>query len=408
MYNLDAEKEKSWDLAKLYERMGLLYIELGDHSSATNSLMDSIKLWDFVHICAAVFLMIRVLIASRSARHDSIMQLLKMADCDPWSYNETPLCKVPHDIFIMSDDWDNTQFPLVFAVSAKRCAELQWLECKYQTLIEGKCYGEVTGICLKETLAHLYDRFLGEESKAIYETFCRARNRAVAAYGYHLLTNCLRETGNAQSLLASELEKLCDTEIQYPSSNHALFDGQPGVYMGVWYILQGRKREARNYFRPYVLQTLSWQGGKPIMDLQRVLGHLFSMVGDDEDAITLLQHVHGPLDLRDGTSATPEERMASPWPLVVEDRVWYCHICLRSWGNFVNCNVCRRCRAHVCEECLDSVKRGDPESSHACDASHEWLDIPAPPGVAGTYPVSRNGKILSVQEYMEAVGRDWM
>jgi tetratricopeptide (TPR) repeat protein len=427
-HKFDPEKEKSRDLAKLRVRMGVLYIQLGDHSSATKSLMESIRLWESGYVCTAVYLVIRVLVASESARHESIMQVLKMIDWNPWSYNKTVLFKVLDYNYIWWYNWDNTQLPLVFAVSAKRCDDLQWLECKYQTLIEGNSHLKVTAICLKETLAHLYDRFLGDESKAIliwksiiaqrrvldsdwYETFYRARNRAVAAYGYRLLTNCLRETGNAQSLLVWELEKLCDTEIQSPSCNHVLFDGQPGVYMGIWHRLKGREQEARNYFKPYVLQAVSWrdvESGKLVMHVKRVLGHLFAMIGDDEDAITLLQHVHSPLDLRDGTSATPEERMASPWPLVVQDRVWYCHICLRSWGNFVNCNVCRRCRADICEKCIDSVKLGDPEISYACDASHEWLKIPAPPGVPGTYPLSRGGKPLSIEEYMEAVERDWM
>jgi hypothetical protein len=132
------------------------------------------------------------------------------------------------------------------------------------------------------------------------------------------------------------------------------------------------------------------------------------MIGDDEDAINLLQLVHSPLHLRDGASATPEERMAAPWPRLVQDRVWYCHVCVRSWGNFVNCNVCRRCKADICEDCLESVKRGDPDSSHACDPSHEWLKIPAPSSVPGTYPLIRDGKTLSVEEYMDAVERDWM
>lgn len=424
----DFEKEKARDLAELRKKMGLLYIQLGDHSSATRSLMRSIELWDFVHICTPVFLIIRVLVASKSSRDERILQVLKMIDRDPWSYNETVLSRVMKRNFEDWDCWDNTQLPLLYAVSAKRCHDLEWLECKYQTLIEENSGRDIDMICLNESLAHLYDRFLGEEGKAIliwksiiaqyrvpnsirYETFCRARNRAVAAYGYRLLANGLKQTGNAQSLIISELEKICDTEIQSLASDDVIFDGQPGIYMGIWHKLNGRNQEARSYFRPYVLHAVSWcdhRGDIPLMHIQLVLGHLFAMIGDDEDAINLLQLVHSPLDLRDGTSASPEERMASPWPLVVEERVWYCHICLLSWGNFVNCNVCRRCKADICEECLDSVKRGDPESSHACDPSHEWLHIPPPPGVPGTYPLSRDGKTLSVEEYMDAVERAWI
>ncbi|CEJ61518.1 hypothetical protein PMG11_10049 [Penicillium brasilianum] len=204
----DFEKEKARDLAELRKKMGLLYIQLGDHSSATCSLMRSIELWDFVHICTPVFLIIRALVASKSSRDERILQVLKMVDRDPWSYNETVLSRAMKRNFEDWDCWDNTQLPLVYAVSAKRCNDLEWLECKYQTLIEENSGRDIDMICLNESLAHLYDRFLGEEGKAIliwksiiaqyrvpdsirYETFCRARNRAVAAYGYRLLANGL-------------------------------------------------------------------------------------------------------------------------------------------------------------------------------------------------------------------------
>ncbi|KAL3475111.1 hypothetical protein BJX99DRAFT_259727 [Aspergillus californicus] len=424
----DREHQKAQDLAQFHWKMGLLYIHLGDHSSATDSLMRSIEVWDFDYSPPAVISLIRVLVPSKSSRDERIMQLLKMVDRHPWYHYRTVLSRVLEENFTDGYYWDNTQLPLVYAVCAKRCNDLEWLECKYQVLLEVWSPAIVAMICLNELLAHLYDRFLGQEGKAIliwksiiaqhrvpdsnlYETFCRAKNRAVAAYGYRLLTNSLSDSGNAQSLIISKLEEICDTDIQSLSSTNFLFDNQPGIYMGIWHKLNGRKQEARSYFRPYILHAVSWcndQVDKAIMYTQRVLGHLFAMLGDDEDAITLLQLVHSPLDLRDGTSASPEERMASPWPLVVEERVWYCHICLLSWGNFVNCNVCRQCKADICEECLDSVKRGDPERSHACDASHEWLHIPPPPGVPGTYPLSRNGKTLSVEEYMDAVEKAWI
>lgn len=179
--------------------------------------------------------------------------------------------------------------------------------------------------------------------------------------------------------------------------------------MGVWHKLNGREQEAREYFRPYVLRAVYF-GDKDIpiyyvMEVQRILGHLLAMIGDDEDAITILQLVHSPFTTRDGTSASAEERMASPWPLVL-DYIWYCHSCVRAWGNFVNCNICRRCNADICEECLDDLKTGGGES-HACDASHEWLNIPPPPGVPGTYHLSRDGQVLSVEEYMAAIRRSW-
>ncbi|KAL2826567.1 hypothetical protein BJY01DRAFT_255953 [Aspergillus pseudoustus] len=423
-------EDKRRDLAELRKKLGLLSIELGDHSNATKCLLRSIELWDYVYICDAVSLYIQVLIGSNLSREDMIMPVLKRIDRYPWSYDTTTaLTKVLESNFKHWFNWDNNQRPLIFAVSAKRCNDIQWLESKYQSAIaeRERLRADADVICLKESLAYLYDRFFdnGEKASPIwkdivsqhrvpdsitYEVFCRGRNRAVAAYAYRLLTSALRAKGDPQASIITQLEQLCDTEIQSLSSDNVLFDGQPGVYMGVWHNLNGREQAARNYFRPYVLHALSWHIESiydRIMSIQRVLGHLFAMVGHDEDAITLLQLVHSPLDLRDGTSASPEERMAAPWPLIVEDRVWYCHICLRSWGNFVDCNVCRHCKADICDKCLDSVKRGDPDSSHACDASHDWLHIPPPPGVPGTYELCRDGRVLSVEKFMDAIEKSW-
>lgn len=393
--------------------------------------MASIELWDFVYICNAVSLAIRLLVASPYSRYERIMQVLKKMNRKHWHYDHnSALFWVFQNNFQDWYSWDNTQLPLIFAVSAKRCNNLKWLECKYQIIIaERKMQlGGIVVICFKELLAHLYDKFLGEEDKAIllwksiiaqhrvpdslqYHQFCRARNRAVAAYAYRLLSKALRGIGNSQGLIVQELEKVCDNEIQSLSADNVLFDGQPGIYMGVWHKLNGREQEARNYFRPYVIQAVSSldEDMSPycMEDAQRVLGHLFAMIGDDEDAITVLQLVHSPFSIRDGTSTSPEERMASPWPLVVEDRVWYCHICLKSWGNFVNRNICRLCRADICEQCLEGLKTGGAES-YSCDRSHEWLNIPPPPGVPGTYQLSRDGQALSYEEYMAAIERSWM
>jgi tetratricopeptide (TPR) repeat protein len=426
----DLGKDAARDLSKLRKDLGLLYIQLGDHSNATHWFMACIELWDFVYTHDAVSLVTRVLVASQYSEHEKIMQVLKKMDRKVWpDTRHNYLMQVFEPNFKDWHIWDNTQLPLIYAVSAKRCNNLQWLECKYQSVIaEQKMQLKgVKVICLKESLAHLYDKFLGEEEKAIliwkriiaqhrvpdslqYERFCRARNRAVAAYAYRLLTNALRETGNPQALIVQELEKVCDTEIQSSSAGNVLFDGQPGIYMGVWHKLNGREQAARNYFRPYVIQAVSYRDediGEYGMGALRVLGHLFAMIGDDEDAITVLQLVHSPFTIRDGTSASAEERMASPWPLVVEDRVWYCHICLQSWGNFVNCNICRRCNADICEKCLEGLKTGGMES-HACDGGHQWLNIPPPPGVPGTYQLSRDNQALSVEEYMAAIESSWM
>ncbi|KAJ5598440.1 hypothetical protein N7537_008524 [Penicillium hordei] len=416
-------------LSKVRNELGSLYIQLGDYSNATHWFMASIELFDMVYIDDAVSLVIRVLIASQHSPHERIIQLLQKIELKTWYDWDNCLFWVFEHNSQNWHIWDNTQLPLIFAVSAKRCNNLQWLECKYQGAIADKSTKkqDIKAMCFKESLACLYCNFLGEEEKAIliwksiiaqhrvpgslqYERFCRARNRAATAYAYRLLTNALRETEDSQALIVQELEKFCDNEIKSLSTDQILFDGQTGIYIGVWHKLNGREQEARNYFRPYVIQAISYRDKyieDDVMSAWRVLGHLFAMIGDDEDAITVLQLVHSPFTIRDGTSASAEERMASPWPLVVEDRVWYCHICLQSWGNFVNCNICRRCNADICEQCLEGLKTGDAES-YACDSSHEWLSIPPPPGVPGTYQLRRGNQSLSVKEYMASIERSWM
>ncbi|KOS47943.1 hypothetical protein ACN38_g1059 [Penicillium nordicum] len=417
-------KYKARDLSELRNNLGLLHIQLGDYSNATHWFMASIELWDLVNISDAVSHILRVLVTTRNSQYERIMQVLKKVD-RIWRLGDTNFL---FWIFRQHATRDNA-FPLIVAVSAKRCNNLHWLESKYQGAIAERNMqlASLNDICFMESLAYLYDKFLGEGEKAIqiwkgiivqhrvpdsleYEVFCRARNRAVAAYAYRLLANSLRETGNSQALIVQELEKVCDNEIKSLSSDRAVFDGQPGIYMGVWHTLNGREQEAREYFRPYVLRAVSFgdEGNHIyyVIEARHILGHLLAMIGDDKDAIAILQLVHSPFTTRYGTSASAEERMASPWPLVV-DYVWYCHICGRSWGNFVNCNICRRCNADICEECLGDLKTGGGES-HACDAIHEWLNIPPPPGVPGTYQLSRDGQVLSVEEYFAAIKRSWM
>ncbi|KAL2815067.1 hypothetical protein BDW59DRAFT_154014 [Aspergillus cavernicola] len=281
----------------------------------------------------------------------------------------------------------------------------------------------VDAVLFEELLAH---RFLGEEEKAVqiwrsiaalhrvpgslrYEYFFRARNRAVASLAYRLLNTAVTTRGDSQAPIVQALESLCDNELKSLSRDDVIFDGQPGIFMGVWHQINGREEKARSYFRPYVRQALFYSDGHiwgGIMSVYRVLGHLFTMIGDDEDAITVLQLVHSPFNLRNGTPASPEERMASPWPLIDEYCVWYCHACLKSWGNFVGCNVCRRCNADICGECLEGIKTGGP-ANHACDATHEWLNVPSPPGVPGKYQISRNGQALSIEEFMASLEKDW-
>ncbi|KAL4953194.1 hypothetical protein BDW69DRAFT_184701 [Aspergillus filifer] len=168
--------------------------------------------------------------------------------------------------------------------------------------------------------------------------FCRARNRAVAACAYRLLANALGETGDCQALIVQELENLCDSELQSLFPDNVLFDGQPAVSMGVWHRINGRKQDARKCFKPYTPHAITWRDQKfneteTSTHVYRALGHLLAMAGDDEDEIALLQLVHSPFTVRDGTSASPEERMASPWPLLGTDAVWFCHICLYSVTN---------------------------------------------------------------------------
>lgn len=425
----DTEKVETRDLSEVRKVLGLVYIQLGDYTNAIHWLMSCIDLWVYNDTCRAALMAIRLLIASHCPPHEKIMQTLKNIDREVSSYRDDSfLFRFMNNIKDWSN-WDNKQVPLICAVSAKNTNDLQWLESRYKDAItERKVYQDgVNAMCFEESLAHLYDRFLGEEDKAVliwksiaalhrvpgsleYETFCSARNCAVASYAYWLLNTAMKMGGDSQALIVQELESLCDNELKFLSSNDTLSDVQPAIYMGVWHKINGREDKARSYFRPYVRRALSLRDigiRGVVMSVYRVLGHLFAMIGEDEDAITVIQHVHSPFTLRDGTSALPEERMASPWPLVGENFVWYCHSCLKSWGNFVDCNICRRCNADLCGECLKGIKSEGTES-HACDASHEWLNIPPPPGVPGTYQLSRNGQALSIGEYMTSIEKSWM
>lgn len=223
-------EDKAQDLSKLRNNLGLLHIQLGDYSNATHWFMASIELGDFFHISDAVSHVLRVLVATRYPQYERIMQVLKKVDRKVWPLDSDT--NFLFDIFRRHfQDYvtcDNA-FPLVVAVSAKRCNNLHWLESKYQGAIAERNMqlASIKDICFMESLAHLYDKFLDQEEKAIqiwkgiiaqhrvrdsfqYEAFCGARNRAVTAYAYRLLTNSLRETENSQALIVQELEKVCD------------------------------------------------------------------------------------------------------------------------------------------------------------------------------------------------------
>ncbi|KAL4790524.1 hypothetical protein BDV19DRAFT_333526 [Aspergillus venezuelensis] len=387
-YDFDDNEYSPQDLDRIRMDLGLLYVGTGDDSNAVYWLIAALGVLDYIYTPTVMFRIITVLIATQHSRHDTIMQLVRMVDDQPWPYGTASIfARVLLRNFEHWYTWNNAQLPLAYATSAKRCNGLSWLENWYQSAIsESIDFGqEATVICFEGTPAHSYDRFLDKEHEAIliwksiiskhrvpdspnYEMFCRARNRAVAAYAYKLLVNALEETGDRQALIVQDLEDLCDSELQSLSPDNVLFDGQSAVFIGVWYKINGRKQDARKYFKPYILHAISWRDQKfneteTSMHVYRALGHLLAMAGEDEDAIALLQLVHTPFTVRDGTSASPEERMASPWPVLGTDAVWFYHICLYAWGNYVNCNVCRRCNADICTRMpRGSQERGSRQS----------------------------------------------
>lgn len=163
------DENKTQDLSKLRNNLGLLHIQLGDYSNAIHWFMASIELWDYVHINEAVSLALRVLVVSQYPQYERIMHVLKKVDRSVWHFeSRTCLFYLLQQHFEHYAGWD-TWFPFIVAVSAKRCNNLHWLEGMYQGAIAERNMqlASIDDICFMESLAHLYDRFLGEEKKAI-------------------------------------------------------------------------------------------------------------------------------------------------------------------------------------------------------------------------------------------------
>lgn len=165
-----------------------------------------------------------------------------------------------------------------------------------------------------------------------------------SAYASRLFSNALRKTTEeTQEENLHKLEKLCKDMADSPSDSDDILGNAAAMYMGVWHQVHGRDEHARIYFKPSVKQALLLLDDDDTASVMRayyVLGHILVKAGEDVNAIAALQLAHNDFTLRDGRSASPAERMASPWPLLGDSGVWYCNGCIRTWGNYTDYNVC--------------------------------------------------------------------
>ncbi|KAL4953195.1 hypothetical protein BDW69DRAFT_184702 [Aspergillus filifer] len=169
-YDFDDHEYNPQNLVRMRMDLGLLYVETGDYSNATYWLIAAVGVLDYTYTPTAVSWLIAVLIASQHSRHEKIMQLVRTVDSQPWTYGSASIfARILRKNFEHWYIWDNAQLPLAYAVSAKRCNDLSWLENRYQSAISENIdfEQEVAVICFKGSLAHLYDRFLDKEHEAI-------------------------------------------------------------------------------------------------------------------------------------------------------------------------------------------------------------------------------------------------
>ena len=414
------ESVENRDLADIRDGPAMTYIELGDSGNALHWFRACVETRDTVYLVRALAMALRILISSQEPDHREIMRLLKSLDRRLYDWTFISHC--------FEDMLENRPFYLIYTVAAEAAGELQWLESKYKDAVaRTKRRGQdVTTMCLEEVLACLYDRFLDEEDKVVpiwrriktlsrvpstlqYKEFIRYKNSAISSYAYRLFSNALNASEESQERHIHELEKLYKDVVDSLSDTGDILGNYSAIYMGVWHRIHGREAEARDYFKPYVRQALLHlcdTGTDDSMGIYDVLGHLLTMVDDDANATAVFQLPHSDFSIRDGTSASSEERMASPW-LLFEYGLWYCDGCLKLWGNYTHCNICRYCRADLCQECLDVIKQGH-SIPHACDISHTWLHIPAPTSIPDKGQIIREGEVLSINEFKTLLEKDWI
>ncbi|RHZ66396.1 hypothetical protein CDV55_101215 [Aspergillus turcosus] len=413
------------DLARVRDELAMTYIEQGDRVNALYWIRKCVDVKSYVETCSAVEVALRLLISSPDTAYSEIMQLIKSMDVmvEDWNLESHTYLNQ-----CLLNQWIPRRCFLACAVAAQATGELLWLESKLKDEIsrEKTRQSEVSAMCLEELLAHLYDRFLGEEDKAIriwrritalprvtlsrHNVLTECKNLVASAYASRLFSNALSKTTEEQEENLHELEKLCKDMADSPSDSDDILGNPAAMYMGVWHQVHGRDEHARIYFKPYVKQALLLLDDDDTANAMRayyVLGHILVKAGEDLNAIAALQLAHNDFTLRDGRSASPAERMASPWPLLDDGGVWYCNGCIRTWGNYTDCNVCRYCDADLCDRCLDALRSGQA-IRHACHPSHAWLHIPAPTAIPDKGQIIRDGQVLSIDEFKTMLETAWI
>jgi tetratricopeptide (TPR) repeat protein len=418
----DPEFVPDGDVVKVRYSLGISYARQQDCENALHWLSHACLDVDHrgtFYILKALSAALRILISLPEPNYKGIMQLIK--SLDKRDFFGTPFL---YECF--EDNLNNAHFYSTLAVAAKETDELQWLESKYKAVARYE-RGDVTVMCLEESLAYLYYKFLNEKEKALliwnrlmtkrrspsavqYDDFVACKNRVCSENSFHLFSKALSTKEELQLAVIQELEKFCMYAMPSLSGTEALLDNLSAAYMGVWHRIHSRETHARDYFKPYIkqaLQMLSDDSPYNDMHAHTSLGRVLAMAGDNDDAIAALQFVHTKFPTRDDTSTSEEQHMASPWLVYVEDDVlWNCDICLRAWGNFIHSNICCYCGATLCQACLNNIKM-ESIPTHACDPNHQWLNIPAPTALPGENKIIRGGEVLSTDEFISQLERAW-
>jgi tetratricopeptide (TPR) repeat protein len=290
------------------------------------------------------------------------------------------------------------------------------------------------------------------ESSYSYRLFAKA---VKAGEGTADANNSIKELDNLSKHTVGALENGPDV----------ILANRSAMYMGAWHHLHGRHEEAKTYFQPYIkrcLMLLSNDTEDDDLQAYDVLSHVLVLAGDDASAVSLFQvflnwkkgerdiwneneederqeaekeqpsrsgdgeptekqEVVGDEDdnaaaARETNTLSPkteaseneeERRPGDPWLLNIEDGTayWECDCCTRRWTSFANCNVCRYCCVDICINCLAGVKAG--EIRDVCDPSHDWLHVPPSEQVAKPGQVLFEGKMISMKEFKDILGKRW-
>ena len=424
---LDLNRDKI--LSRIREHLADTYAERGDWVQTLYWLRQCFDVGYDGDMSNCLRSTLRLLISVDDSAHDEIMQMIKSMDRSL----ERVLPKSTYLGHYLLDGWMPRETLITCAIAAKATGELQWLESKVVARIAEirRDYGGAVISITEEFLALLYDRFMDDVSKAtriwkrlsavpaVTATFrgslpTWSKNRAISDYAYRLFSDSLRNATDSQGELR-ELEKLSQSVLNAQSHDETLVTNYSAMYMGIWHQIHGRFEHARTYLKPYVKHSLQRLCDDDVFRATWAFNHLgkfLATIGDDINATAAFQFVHTSFTARDGRSASPEQRMASPWLLPYTNyysyyEMWYCGGCIRRWGNYTHGNICRYCETNLCDRCLDVLKSENP-FTHACHPSHTWLHIPPPTAIPGEGQIIRGAEVISINDFRAMLEEAWI